>query len=200
MPEKTPGPDAAEPHWSPNQYRPVQEHTYKFTPNGELRIQVHFPFDWTPRDARPGAVFFFGGGWNSGVIHQFSRHAAYLASRGMVAACADYRVKTRHQATPADGVADAVSAVRWLRAHAPSLGIDPGRIVAGGGSAGGHLAACAALCDGFDTPGEDAAVSPRPNALVLFNPAIHIGPQHPERFGLTEEMVERLSPLRNASA
>ena len=62
------------------------------------------------------------------MLHQFSRHAAYLAGRGMVAATADYRVKSRHEATPADGVEDAKSAVRWVRAHAGGLGIDADRI------------------------------------------------------------------------
>ncbi|MCX7008073.1 MAG: prolyl oligopeptidase family serine peptidase [Kiritimatiellaeota bacterium] len=48
----------------------------------------------------------------------------------------------------------------------------PQRIAAGGGSAGGHLAACTALISEFDEKTEDAKVSAAPNALVLFNPAL----------------------------
>jgi len=189
--------DIPEPHWSPNQYRPLQAYTYKFSPNGELQIHVSFPFDWTPRDRRPGAVLFFGGGWQTGTVAQFSRHAAYLASRGMVAACADYRVKERHDATPADGVEDARSAVRWMRRRAAGLGIDPDRIVGGGGSAGAHLAACAALTEGLDAPGDDRSVSGRPDVLVLFNPAMRIDRRRAERFGLSDDLAERISPVRN---
>ena len=95
--------------------------------------------------------------------------AAYLASRGMVAARADYRVKDRHGVEPAACVEDGKSAVRWLRQNAAMLGIDPERIVASGGSAGGYLAACTA-CPGLDAEGEDVKTSSKPNAMILFNP------------------------------
>ncbi|MCL5269241.1 MAG: alpha/beta hydrolase, partial [bacterium] len=107
-----------------------------------------------------------------GTAKQFYPQSAHLANRGMLAATADYRIKSLHGVTPFECVADAKSAVRWMRAHAAELGIDPDRIAAGGGSAGGHLAACTALIDDLDTPGEDMSVSSRPNALVLFNPAL----------------------------
>lgn len=186
---------ACEPHWSPNQYRAVQEYTYKFTPNGELRMWLFFPFDWTPRDRRAGIVFFFGGGFTSGTPAQFFRQATYLAGRGMLAASADYRVKSRHDTTPSAAVEDARSAVRWLRLHAGDLGLDPERIAAGGGSAGGHLAACTALTDGPDAAGEDVSVPPAANALVLFNPVLVFNAERAERFGLAEEAAGRISPL-----
>ncbi|HET6429255.1 MAG TPA: alpha/beta hydrolase [Phycisphaerae bacterium] len=194
MPSSTPA------HWSPNQYRPVQEYTYKFTPNGELRIHVFFPFDWKPIDSRPGIVFFFGGGWNSGSPVQFFRHAMYLTGRGMVAACADYRVKSRHETTPLDAVEDAKAAVRWLRAHAAGLGLDAQRIAAGGGSSGGHLAACTAMVPGLDAEGDDLSVSPAANLLVLFNPALDLRAAGPERFGLSADDARLISPIEHLSA
>jgi len=64
------------------------------------------------------------------------------------------------------------SAMRYVRAHAAELGIDPQKIAANGGSAGGHLAASLALFDGVNEAGEDTSVSCLPNALVLFYPVI----------------------------
>jgi acetyl esterase len=89
-----------------------------------------------------------------------------------VAARADYRVKARHGVTPEQCVEDAKSAVRWLRQNATRLGIDPDRIVAAGGSAGGHLAACTALAKDIEPAGEDLTISSRPNAIVLYNPVL----------------------------
>jgi acetyl esterase/lipase len=121
-------------------------------------------------------VFFFGGGWTNGSPGQFEPQCRHFAERGMVAVTADYRVKSRQpNVTPVECVTDAKSAVRWVRAHAAELGVDPAHIAAGGGSAGGHIAACAGVVPGLDEAGEDASVSSKPDALVLFNPAIDIG-------------------------
>ena len=118
--------------------------TYKTTKQGDLEIVVHYPPGWKETDKRPAIVFFFGGGWNSGTIRQFEPQAKHIANRGMVAARADYRVKSRHGVRPNDCVEDAKSAVRWMRQNATKLGVDPDRIVSAGGSAGGHIAACTA--------------------------------------------------------
>ncbi|HEV3028839.1 MAG TPA: alpha/beta hydrolase, partial [Planctomycetota bacterium] len=126
------------------QDHPPAEQVYKKTEQGDLKISISFPEDWKASDRRPVIVFFFGGGWTQGTVQQFAPQAAYLAKRGMVAARADYRVKSRHQVTPDKCVEDAKSAVRWLRKNAATLGIDPEKVVAAGGSAGGHLAACTA--------------------------------------------------------
>ena len=94
----------------------------------------------------------------------------------MVAIVADYRVKTRQDAKPADCVSDAKACVRWVRANAARLGIDPERIAVGGGSAGGHLAASVATLPGLDDAKDDKSVSCLPNALVLFNPGTVMAP------------------------
>jgi acetyl esterase/lipase len=146
--------------------------TYKTIPGGTLEMVVHYPPDWKDSDRRPAVVFFFGGGWENGTVQAFERQADHLAGRGMVAARADYRVKSRQGVNPDKCVEDAKSAVRWLRANARKLGIDPDRIAAGGGSAGGHIAACTALTEGLEAGGEDRSVSSKPNALVLFNPVL----------------------------
>ncbi len=175
----------------------TKEYVYKKTPKGDLRMTVHFPPGWKAGEERAAVVFFFGGGWTGGTIRQFADQAAYLASRGMVAARADYRVKSRHGVTPDACVEDAKSAVRWLRRKATDLGIDPDRLVGAGGSAGGHIAACAAMTPGLDAKGEDAAISSKPNALVLFNPVLDFTNLKGYSAGLDEAMRQRISPNRH---
>ncbi len=116
-----------------------------------------------PVTAQPAVVFFHGSGWVQGWVSQFSFYARALASRGMVAVCADYRTQSSHHATPFDGVADAREALGWMQTHAEELRIDPQRVAAAGSSAGAHLALCAALIDTGKTP------STRPAALVLLS-------------------------------
>jgi acetyl esterase/lipase len=176
---------------------------------GDVRLPIHI---FTP-DAhdtgaqRPAIVFFFGGGWRSGSPGQFQNHCAYLASRGMVAMTAEYRVSSRHGVKAVSCFRDAKSAVRWARLNAERLGIDPRRIAAGGGSAGGHLAGALGTIAEFDEEGEDTAISAVPNALVLFNPALVLAPvegqEHPDMARLSdlaERMgvePERLSPYHH---
>ena len=92
----------------------------------------------------------------------------------MVAVTVEYRVSSRHSVKIDDCIEDAKSAMRWVRAHAKDLSIDPDRIAAAGGSAGGHLAACTAVVDKLDASLDDKAISAKPNAMVLFNPALAI--------------------------
>src|SRR5215472_8079577 len=145
---------------------------YKTTPQGDLKINLYFPEGWKPGDHRPAAVFFFGGGFVSGTPGQFTSTAEYFASRGLVAASAEYRIRNKHQTGPEKSIEDAKSTVRWLRINARPLGIDPGRIIAGGGSAGGTCATFAAYNTTYEPEGEDMSVSSRPDALVLYNPAL----------------------------
>ncbi len=161
--------DAKPPAW-----RPTKTVAYAEIGDVTLRLHVFEPDQHAASDRRPAIVFFFGGGWNGGTPKQFYPHCEYLASRGMVAMSAEYRVKSRHGTTPFECVADGKAALRWVRAHAHELGIDPQRIAAGGGSAGGHVAAAVATTRGFEAANE--TVSSRPDALVLFNPVYDNGP------------------------
>jgi acetyl esterase/lipase len=166
---------------------------YKSAGDVRLNIYIFEPPGHRAGARRPAIVFFFGGGWRSGSPQQFAPQCRHLASRGMVAFAADYRVASRHNVEVVDCVRDAKSAIRWVRANADRLGVDPDRIAAGGGSAGGHLAAAAALLPDFDEPGEDQRISSRPNALVLFNPALVLAPVEGLPFPRNlAELTERL--------
>lgn len=147
---------------------------YKTIGDTKLSLYVCPPKEHKPGDKRPAIVFFHGGGWRNGAPSALLPQCRYFAHRGLVAVTVQYRLAP---AVKVDGcVRDAVSAMRWVRAHAAQLGIDPDRIAAGGGSAGGHLAAATGLLERFDEPGEDAKISSKPNALMLFNPALMLAP------------------------
>ncbi|QDV82521.1 alpha/beta hydrolase fold domain-containing protein [Planctomycetes bacterium TBK1r] len=188
---------------------------YKTTEDAEgapvsLKLYVFYPDDHKPTDRRSAIVFFFGGGWKNGTPNQFLEHCKYLASRGMVAMTADYRVLNRQGTKALKCVADGKSAVRWIREQADRLGVDPDRIVAGGGSAGGHVAACTGVIEGLDESGENTSVSSRPNAMALFNPAVVLAkindrpPLDPEKLkGLAERMgtdPRALSPVHHVDS
>lgn len=151
----------------------TEERVFKRAPQGELKVIIHYPQDWKPADRRPAMLFFFGGAWKHGSPVQFEPQANYFAARGIVCARAEYRIESKHRTTADKCIEDAKSAMRWLRSHAGELGVDPDKIIASGGSAGGHLAAATAMVPKFES-GEDAVnISCKPNALVLFNPALH---------------------------
>ncbi|GAB4141751.1 MAG: alpha/beta hydrolase [Planctomycetaceae bacterium] len=149
---------------------------YKTIGDVQLKMYLFKPKNHQPEHRKPAIVFFFGGGWRAGSPAQFGLHCQYLASRGMVAMAADYRVESRHQTKAIHCVADAKSAIRWIRKNSKRLGIDPNKIVAAGGSAGGHLAAATATISGFNEKGESTEISSQPNALILFNPALNLTP------------------------
>jgi len=169
---------------------------YKTIGETTLFLHIFNPKDHQPSDERPAVVFFFGGGWNGGSPTQFEHHSRHLASRGMVAMVADYRVKSRQGTTPKECVMDGKSAIRWVRENADKLGVDPKRIAAGGGSAGGHVAAAAGTVEGMEQPGENIRVSSQPNALLLFNPVYD---NSPSGYGHSrvKEVYPQISPMHN---
>ena len=173
----------------------VKTMTYKTVGERELKIHVHYPADWKASDKRPAIIFFFGGGWTSGRVEQFQPQAEYFATRGLVAARADYRVKSRDGVTPDKCVEDARSAVRWMRRNAKELGIDPQKLIASGGSAGGHLAACTMIRDSVEDAGDDLSISTVPQAMVLFNPVLNFDhEQMIERINGDKQLAHKISP------
>ena len=151
--------------------------TYKQISARPLRIFLDKPTGWKPSDHRPAIVYFFGGGWVGGTPNQFIPQSQGLAERGAIGIRVEYRtIPPGDHGPPIVCCADAKSAMRYIRSHASELGIDPQRIAAAGGSAGGHLAAFTALVEGQDDPQDDLSVSCKPNALILYNPVCNNGP------------------------
>lgn len=174
---------------------------YKKVGDRELKLFIAKPADWKATDRRPALVFFFGGGWVGGTPEQFRGQSEYLATRGLVGIRVEYRVIPKGDAGPPTiCCADAKSALRWVRAHASELGVDPQRIGAGGGSAGGHLAAFTGLVAGQDDPQDDLKVSAKANALVLFNPVFDNGPVGGWGTARVGDRVKDFSPAHNITA
>ncbi len=165
---------------------------YREVNGSKLNAYVLTPPQHQASDRRPAVLFFFGGGWKGGTPGQLLPQSLYLAQRGMVAIPCDYRVLSRHGVTPQDCLRDAKAAIRWARANAARLGIDPARIVAAGESAGGHLAAATALVPGFEE-GAHPETSSMPNALVLFNPAVLLSPAEGHPGLLSEASLASIS-------
>lgn len=182
-------------------------HVYKRIGDRELKLYVVSPPASSSTSAsakpapRPALVLFHGGGWTGGAPSQFNTQATYLASRGLVCIQVQYRLLDKSdKAPPLACVQDAKSAMRWVRVHAAELGVDPARIGAGGGSAGGHLAAFVGMVAGSDDPADDLKISPRADALVLFNPVFDNGAEGGWGQARVGVRVKEFSPAHNISA
>ena len=150
----------------PDSVRAVKNITYVQRGGHALQLDLYLPAQ--PKAAQvPGIVFVHGGGWRAGVRDNFAPMAIRMAQSGYAAATISYRLSP--EALYPAAVQDARAAVRWVRTHAKEYGIDPSRIAIGGGSAGGQIAALAAVTDGlarFDPDGGPGAVSSGVQAIV----------------------------------
>jgi acetyl esterase/lipase len=96
----------------------------------------------------PAILLIHGGGWQGGNKNSLRPMIRDFAREGYVAMTVGYRLAPKHRA-PAQ-IEDAKCAVRWVRAHAKELGVDPERIGAMGMSAGAHLSLLLGVMDSAD--------------------------------------------------
>ena len=180
---------------------PQDQVVYKTVGQRKLMADIDYPPDWKPGDNRPAIIFFSGGAWTSGSTRAFLAQGMYFAKRGLVCVRADYRLRIKDSITIDKCVEDAKSAMRWVRGHAAELGVDPNRIVAAGGSAGGHLAACTFFAADINAKEDDMSISPLPNAMILFNPCLNVlalkdSPNLSRLVeGMDEKTMKQISPL-----
>jgi acetyl esterase/lipase len=130
-----------------------------------LKLDLYSPKERTK--PLPAVVFIHGGAWRSGNRQMYHYYCVKFAEHGYVAATISYRLY-RVAPFPA-AVEDAKCAVRWMRANADKLGIDPDRIGVAGGSAGGHLSMMvgyAADSPELEGAGGNGDVSSRVQAVV----------------------------------
>lgn len=136
----------------------------------ELKLDLYVPSGEGPH---PAVLGEHGGGWIGGTKESFRPIAQQLAARGFVAVTIEYRLATE---SPFPGaVEDCKAAVRWLRANAATYKIDPARIGAVGGSAGGHLVGMVATTSDpaqFEGAGGNATQSSALQAAVLMGAGV----------------------------
>ena len=145
-----------------------------FLPEGRpqrLDLYVRYASDLKVR--RPGVLFIHGGGFTGGdkAEYRSASVSADLARAGYVVVSCNYVLgpKDKPGVWPRN-IADCRDAVRWMRANADALGLDPDRIAVAGGSAGGYLALMVGLSDDKTGPGGDPAAkhSAKVSAVIDF--------------------------------
>lgn len=151
-------------------------YTYKKGNGYERKMEVFFPKGHDATKAKvPGLIMFHGGGWSSGSRVQFADVCRYFASRGIVTATVTYQLSKKGRKSKKSHkrvcIIDAKSAIRWYKENADELGIDPERIIAGGGSAGGHISLLATTNPGLNDPKDSKDIDTSVAAYLLFNPA-----------------------------
>ncbi|MCE2959341.1 MAG: alpha/beta hydrolase [Akkermansiaceae bacterium] len=156
---------------------------YKISAGIERKIEIFFPPNHDPAKTKvPGVILFHGGGWSGGDLSQFRYACAYLSSRGLVCATAEYQMLGKAgmaklgkgESKKRACVTDAKSAIRWFKKNADELGIDPARVITGGGSAGGHISALATMNPGLNDPADPRDIDTKVVAYLWFNPAFDV--------------------------
>lgn len=175
---------------------PTRKIVYKKVADRELSLHVFQPDGWKASDKRVCYVTIHGGGWTGMGPERMYAFANHFAKLGLVSISVQYRLASaKTNTTVFDCVKDVRSAIRYVRSHADELGIDPGKIIVSGGSAGGHLAASTAMFD-FNEDSDDLKISPVPNALVLLFPVIDTSTEGYGNAKIGERWKE-LSPAHN---
>ncbi len=122
------------------------------------KADLYLPANSQPGQKFPAVLIIHGGGWSAGDkrAQREINIGTTLALNGYVGMSINYALDKDYPGpTWPQNLYDCKSAVRWLRANAKRLQIDPARIGVIGGSAGGHLAAMTGLTGGeLDPPGE----------------------------------------------
>jgi acetyl esterase len=141
-------------------------------PGGELAARLYVPVA-DSAEPPPLLVYFHGGGWVIGDLETHDSPCRFLAANaGVQVLAVDYRLAPEHPFPAA--AEDAFAAFSWASGNAARFGIEPDRIAVGGDSAGGNLAAVAALA-ARDEGG------PVPAMQLLIYPVTDTGRELPSR-------------------
>ena len=176
---------------------------YKNEGDAAREIEIFFPKDHDPaQKAVPGIIMFHGGGWGGGHRKQFRYLCHYFSTRGLVTATVTYKLASKAGPKNAKGaesrkrvcITDAKSAIRWYKQNAKRLGIDPLKIIAGGGSAGGHISLLATTNPGLNHPSDTRKYDTTVAAYLLFNPALSASDAKDPQVDFLQHLKDDLPP------
>ena len=173
----------------------------------DLKCDIYTP-PGGAKDA-PGVLLIHGGGWMQGDRTQLRGHGILLGRAGFVCVACEYRLSGEAR-WPAQ-IHDVKAALRWMRANAARLGIDPDRIAVSGNSAGAHLSLIVAGTPNmpeFEGEGGNAGVDTTVAASIAIYAPVHLLPESPLDSavgalmgpGASREAYAAASPISHVSA
>lgn len=177
----------------------AESFVYKKIDDGpDLHAHVYYPGGVKQGANLPVVMFFYSSTWDQGEITQFGPHSLYFADRGAITMLIEYRVSTTHGTGPYEAMADARTAIRWVRYNKEHFGIDESKIVGAGGMAGAQLVLTAAMIKDFADDETDVQLSCVPDAMILFSPIVDISKKGYglDRFKDAKEGI-KASPMRH---
>jgi acetyl esterase len=141
-------------------------------PHGSIPARLYTPKKLRKTDGlAPCLVFFHGGGWVIGNLDSHDVACRQLAHEGeLIVISVDYRLAPEHKFPAA--VDDAIAATKWVADNARRFGLNASRLMVGGDSAGGNLAAVVSLAA---RDGNGPAIA----GQVLIYPATDFAMTHP---------------------
>ena len=147
---------------------------YRHTEQGPLRAHAWSHRRWARTQCSNRCLF--GGGWAHGTPDQWTPFAHAFAEHGVALWAVEYRVKrlVGESFSRWMAIEDAHAALTWVQQRADEVGLAHDRVLAMGGSAGGHLAACTALVPPH--PMSHVPQAAPPAGLILLNPVVDTGP------------------------
>ena len=141
--------------------------SYTYAKKNKVSLKLHF-FLPKEQEVKSSLLLFHGGGWAFGSSYSLFKICRDLSKAGIVCASADYRLGLKHNTRVKDSMSDAHDAYNWMIENSDKLSIEKDKIMVGGASSGGQLAASLAMI-----PDEKNNIHDNIKAMVFFNPALN---------------------------
>jgi len=153
----------------------AESFVYKKIDQGpDLHAHVYYPEGEKRGMDRPVIMFYYSSSWDQGEVTQFGPQSMYFAERGAITMLVEYRVSSTHGTGPHEAMADARTAIRWVRYNKDHFGVDEFKIIGAGGMAGAQIILGAAMIRDFKDDETDVQLSCMPDAMILFSPIVDI--------------------------